>query len=106
MADEKNVERKFSWNRLEEQGLLESEKNKPSSDPAWWAKRGCNRCLGRGVIGMVSHKVGNNTIKNGQICSCASRRFVKWRNDYVAKYVETHRGGAILESAESVDKQQ
>jgi hypothetical protein len=99
-------ELKFNWRRLEEQGLLESEKNKPSSDPAWWAKRSCNKCLGRGVMGTVTTKMGTNTMKNGQICPCASKRFTKWRNDYVADFVKRHRDPAILESADSVDKQQ
>lgn len=96
---------KFSWNRLEEQGLLESERNKPSSEPKWWAKRSCTKCYGTGVFGTVTQKVGTNTVKNGQICVCASKRFVKWRNDYVAAYVAKHREKSILESTAVVDKQ-
>lgn len=95
----------FNWNRLEEQGLLESEKNRPSTDPAWWAKRGCNKCHGTGICGVVTQKVGTNTVKNGQICQCAQKRFVKWRNDYVAAYVAKHREKSILESTTIVDKQ-
>lgn len=105
VVDEGTAPVKFSWNRLEEQGLLESERNKPSSDPSFWAKRGCKRCHGTGICGIVTHKVGSNTVKNGQICDCASKRFVKWRNDYVATYVAKHREKSILESTAVVDKQ-
>lgn len=97
---------KFNWRRLEERGVLESEKAKPSSDPKWWAKPSCTKCYGRGTVGFITVKMGTNTVKNGQICQCASKRFVKWRNDYVAQYVAKHRDPAILESTDIVDKQQ
>ena len=97
-------ELKFNWRRLEEQGVLASEKAKPSSAPEHWAKRGCNRCNGRGTVGYVTIKHGSNTIKNAQMCSCATKRFVKWRNDFVANYVKEHREIPILESVDIVDK--
>lgn len=101
----------FKWNRLEEQAIVAAEKAKPSSDAAFWAKRSCKHCFGRGVTGQIRIKMQGNTLINGQLCSCAKRNFVKWRDEFCAKYIEEHRTAtedpsksAILESRVLVDK--
>lgn len=70
------------------QHILEAmEKDKPSKDPVYWAKKGCRDCLGRGVVGKVTQTVGNgNKIVNEQLCSCAKKSFAAWQ----AKWVEEH----------------
>lgn len=102
---------KFNWQRLEEQAVVLAEQAKPSSEPGFWAKKSCNKCLGRGIHGSITTKIGTNTMKTGLICECAKKRFVKWRNDWVFEYCKKERAKAtlesapaILESVESVDK--
>ncbi|MCJ7759716.1 hypothetical protein MUP59_01040 [Candidatus Bathyarchaeota archaeon] len=57
----------------------EVEKLKPSSDPAYWAKKGCKDCLGRGVVGKQTLKTkGDNTIINSLLCGCARKKYRAW----------------------------
>lgn len=59
--------------------MIEVEKLKPSSDPAYWAKPGCKDCNGRGVIGMQKTVMkGNNTIINNLLCHCTRKRYSAW----------------------------
>jgi len=68
--------------------LEEAEKAKPSADPQYWAKPSCNKCYGRGLIGKVTIKVDTNTIVQHALCICARKRFVKWRDPWVAEYLK------------------
>lgn len=70
-------------NIIEDPEILEAEKAKPSDKPDYWAKRSCNDCYGRGVIGKVATKVETNTIVQNIVCHCAKRNFTKWRDDWV-----------------------
>jgi hypothetical protein len=55
------------------------EKLKPSSDPAYWAKKGCKDCNGRGVIGTQTTTLkGNNKITNSLLCVCTRKRYKVW----------------------------
>ena len=55
-----------------------------AKDPSKYAKRSCNACNGRGVIG---HRVSRTTVIDGKpfskevrtpvICQCAQRRFAR-----------------------------
>lgn len=63
----------------------EMEKEKPSSDPAYWAKKSCKHCCGRGVIGTQTSKIeGNNTIVQNLLCVCARKNFRKWKEEWLA----------------------
>ena len=64
----------------------EMEKEKPSNDPAYWAKKSCKHCCGRGVIGTQTTTMkGNNTISQNMICVCCRKNYRKWREDWLAK---------------------
>jgi hypothetical protein len=71
---------------LDEEALHESEKAKPTSEPAYWAKRSCNKCYGRGIIGNVERKVETNTFVTPLLCNCANRNFGKWRDEWIKQY--------------------
>lgn len=71
-----------------ERALLAAEEAKPSKEPAYWAKRSCKRCFGRGIEGVITVKFGDgNTMKNEQLCYCASKNFAKWRNEFIKKWL-------------------
>lgn len=56
----------------------------PSSDPAYWAKKSCKHCCGRGVIGTQTSKIeGNNTIVQNLLCVCARKNFRKWKEEWL-----------------------
>jgi|GEM_PF-6978113 len=66
----------------------EIEKAKPSSDPSYWAKRGCKKCNGTGVDGFVATKFGtnnSNTMRHEQICACATKKWQEWQDAFVEK---------------------
>jgi len=63
----------------------EIEEAKPSPDPKYWARSGCNKCHGRGTVGMTSRKVGDNTIKSYELCDCATKAWQKWQDEFVEK---------------------
>lgn len=66
-------------NAEEDKGLIAAEHAKPSSDPAYWAKRSCRTCLGRGLM-TVNGK--------GIVCGCAHRRFKVWRDEWIRNYTD------------------
>lgn len=71
-----------------EEAMKEAEDAKPSGDPAYWSKRSCNHCYGRGIIGNItSLDKNNNTFKQPHTCSCAQRRFARWKKDFVDNYI-------------------
>lgn len=72
-----------------DKALEESEKAKPSSDPAYWSKRSCNRCHGRGIIGKITTKVETNTFVMDYLCECAESRFRRWRDSWVKEYLKS-----------------
>lgn len=74
------------------QHILEAmEKDKPSREPSYWAKKGCRDCLGRGVIGKTTKVVGNgNKIINEQLCPCVRKAFAVWQD----KWMEEHKDKA------------
>jgi len=64
------------------------EKDKPSKEPVWWAKKGCKDCFGRGVVGKTTQIVGDgNKIIHEQLCSCVKKAFAVWQE----KWVEDHK---------------
>jgi hypothetical protein len=75
---------------LDEEAIRESEKAKPTSEPAYWAKRSCNRCYGRGIVGNVERKVDTNTVVVPLLCNCANRNFGKWREEWIKQYKLHH----------------
>lgn len=90
---------------LQEKALIESEKAKPSSNPKYWAKSSCTKCNGTGQLGFISRKIDGGTMRNGQICSCASKNFTRWRDAWIAEFIQKHTtSSAIPESPTSVDK--
>ncbi len=73
----------------------EMEKEKPSSDPAYWAKKSCKHCCGRGVIGTQTSKIeGNNTIVQNLLCVCARKNFRKWKEEWLAARKKKQQGEA------------
>lgn len=86
----------------------EMEKEKPSSDPAYWAKKSCKHCCGRGVIGTQTSKIeGNNTIVQNLLCVCARKNFRKWKEEWLAarkkKQQEEKKGGSSNGNGKSKD---
>lgn len=77
------------------QHLLEAmEKDKPSKEPSFWAKKNCRDCCGRGVVGKTTRTVGNgNKIINEQLCACVKKNFAAWQ----AKWVEDHQDKVVVE---------
>jgi hypothetical protein len=60
--------------------LEEMEKDKPSAEPEYWAKSGCRYCYGTGTIGVRVQTVGKgNTIRNEELCICASKKWQQWQ---------------------------
>lgn len=84
--------------------LLEAEKAKPSADPAYWSKKSCSKCYGRGIIGKMTIKIETNTIINDYLCFCARKNFVKWRDQWVKEYADKHKDVSTVPTS-SVDKQ-
>jgi hypothetical protein len=67
--------------------LVELEKEKPSSDPKYWAKKGCKHCYGRGVIGRIESSFGNGNRTTGDcLCSCARKNWIRWRDEWLEKH--------------------
>ena len=68
--------------------ILEAmEKDKPSKDPIYWAKKGCKDCSGRGIVGRVTQTdKHNNKIVNEQLCNCVKKAFSAWQQ----KWFEEH----------------
>jgi len=66
-----------------------SEDAKPSSDPDYWAKRSCNHCYGRGIVGQMSSIVQKNTIVQNLLCTCSKKNFQKWRDNWIKNYLAT-----------------
>ncbi len=67
---------------LSDEVLLAAEKAKPSSDPAYWAKKSCKRCYGRGIEGTQL----TGSVRNEIACSCAVTKFMAWRADFIKNY--------------------
>jgi hypothetical protein len=63
------------------------EEAKPSEKPDYWAKKGCKECHGTGVAGTMTQNIGNTTNKmtTSQICSCATKKWHKWQEEFVAQ---------------------
>jgi hypothetical protein len=59
--------------------LKELEAEKPSIDPAYWAKSSCKECHGRGIVGNIKSSFGKGNVVTQQlICSCAQKKYRKW----------------------------
>lgn len=91
---------------LEQTALEESEKAKPSSEPRYWAKRSCNACYGRGIVGTTSQKVDSNTLVTALLCHCVKVRFGKWRASWIQEYLDKHRDPVDSGIGSVVDKPQ
>ncbi len=62
-------------------------KDKPSSDPSYWAKHNCKYCYGRGVEGKVTVKLKDgNTFVDEPMCVCAKKKWIKWRENKIEEY--------------------
>lgn len=64
------------------------EKDKPSSDPAHWAKSSCTTCHGRGKLGKIKMVLpGNNVIEQEEtLCHCARKNYQKWQEEWLAAH--------------------
>ena len=59
--------------------LAELEADKPSDDPAYWAKSSCKNCFGRGIIGTIKTTFAqDNTLQQKLLCDCARKKYRKW----------------------------
>jgi len=69
--------------------LEQMEKDKPSSDPSYWAKSSCTTCQGRGKLGKIKVVLpGNNVIEQEEsLCHCARKHYQKWQEEWMT----THR---------------
>ena len=50
----------------------------PSKDPAYWAKRSCTKCYGRGILGVVIKPSGERVTP---ACDCTSKLYSRWLVD-------------------------
>ena len=78
---------KLKVNTLHDEAVQAAELAKPSSAPTYWAKPNCRDCYGRGIAGKVERKLGSNIVVDNLICACATKRFSKWRDDWVKEYL-------------------
>lgn len=87
--DEDNLTPKHEFKTIHQEALEESEKVKPSGEPAYWAKRSCNRCYGRGIVGTITTTLGkNNKMVNQYVCECAQNRYQRWQDNFVDLFIE------------------
>ena len=70
------------------QHILEAmEKDKPSKEPSYWARKGCHDCFGKGILGNITRDVGGgNKIVNEQLCSCVRKAFVVWQEKWMIEH--------------------
>ena len=70
--------------------IEQMEKERPSTEPKFWAKRGCTSCHGEGKLGKIKTVLpggGNNVIEqNESICICALRRSRKWEDEWLTAH--------------------
>lgn len=71
----------------------------PSTEPAYWAKKSCHKCYGRGNLGTrtVFHpnrpaKATNKVYTNGAFtlgvaCSCTGKNYQKWLGEFRKFYL-------------------
>lgn len=55
----------------------------PSQDPAYWAKRSCTKCHGRGILGTLVKPSGEKVVP---ACPCTSKNYAKWMVEARQKY--------------------
>ena len=59
--------------------------NTPSKNAEYWAKRGCTKCYGRGILGALVRPTGETVTPT---CPCTSKNYMKWlksaRRQYTA----------------------
>lgn len=55
----------------------------PSQDPAYWAKRSCTKCNGRGILGTLVKPSGETVVP---ACSCTSKNYAKWLIEMRQRY--------------------
>jgi len=80
------------------QNFIEAaEKALPSSEPSYWAKSGCKRCYGRGIIGVLhsfaqpaqsTKKAYSNSNTSDKKCGCWIRPYRKWLGEFRLKFNE------------------
>jgi hypothetical protein len=70
---------KYEADRLEFLSVVED--MTPSKDPAYWAKRACTKCYGRGTIGSVLLSSGPTPLS----CACVDSKYRKWIKE-IRKY--------------------
>lgn len=61
----------------------------PSKEPAYWAKRGCTKCYGRGILGTC-------TLPSGQTvypaCPCTQKSYGRWLKQARQEYRKKEQG--------------
>ena len=54
-----------------------------STDPAYWADKGCNKCYGRGKAGKLYLTTDyKNEVPTDIQCRCAAKRYKKWLRSF------------------------
>lgn len=93
----------------------------PSQDPAYWAKRGCSKCYGRGIIGkrhvfmpgesaQAVREDGEKTYANSittfdKQCRCTQKNFKKWMSDF-RLFFNMLKAQTIAEAAQKAGEQE
>lgn len=78
--------------------LDEADKLKPSSDPSYWAKKGCKDCCGRGIVGTTTQILkGNNRVQHQLVCHCTRKRYRTWLETTI-RNLEKDRSKDVKES--------
>jgi hypothetical protein len=73
--------------RYSQQTLEAMEKDKPSKEPSYWAKKSCKLCHGTGTTGKLTRIIGNNNkIINEQICYCVKKAFSEWQETWLEEH--------------------
>jgi hypothetical protein len=64
-----------------------------SDDPAYWAKPNCKHCKGTSFCGTIVNHVNKSLIGDKIRCSCASKRYYSWLQDFRKEYLKRETNG-------------
>jgi hypothetical protein len=73
------------------------DKENPSTEPSYWAKKSCKKCYGRGIEGTITTSSrGGNSFKRQLICSCVNKSHQKWRKQKLEEYAKEEEEKKVL----------
>ena len=88
-----------------EQANEACEAAKPSEELSYWSKRSCKNCYGRGIEGKITIPLpDNNKVTTDLMCSCAKRRYERWRKVWITNWLKDNANKEIKEINEKLDQ--